>query len=140
MNGTGADADFLRYPWLGTDGDAPISTVLSKLRSAQVATMADWCSVCSNDVDRGCGALTLAAKKAKSSGIGALGAGFVGAAAALVVAALALAVLVYFGFVTFGRSRKERRRSQGSTFNKKAAGEDDAYPLGDVDSIRKVPV
>jgi hypothetical protein len=147
MNGTN-EGDFARYPWLETDGDVPIKQFMDQTKSASINTMAEWCSACGNKVDRGCGALNLAAEQARGHGISRVAAGAVGAACALALAAVIIALLFFLGLARFGRSRVERRRSQGSTFNRKNSQEDDAFPLGpkgaalstDPSSITKVPV
>jgi prostatic aicd phosphatase len=125
-----ADTDFARYPWLNTDGDVPLQQVLDQLQPAAIADTAAWCGACGNSVDRGCGALALAASRARGRVVNNVAAGAIGAGVALALAAAILALLSFFGLISFGRSRYARRRSQGSTFNKRNSGADDAYPLG----------
>ncbi|KAH7885139.1 histidine phosphatase superfamily [Phlebopus sp. FC_14] len=111
----GSDPTFTTYNFLSRTGDVPLSTFVDAMASAAVNTTADWCSVCQNSQDRGCGALTLAAEQARSaalSPISPVGAGFLGAGLTLAVLALSLGTLAFLGLLTIGKM--PRRRFKGS--------------------------
>jgi len=106
----GTDSEFTTYNFLSRTGDVPLSAFIDAVAPAAVNTTADWCSVCQNPQDRGCGALTLAAQQAHSaaSPISPLGAGFLGAGVTLAVAALSLGTLAFLGLLTLGKVSKRR--------------------------------
>ena len=81
-------------------------------------TTAEWCSVCANTQDRGCGALALAAAQAKThQKISPVGAGFLGAGLTVAVLAMALGVLAFLGVLIFGR--RSRQAVQANSSEKK---------------------
>jgi hypothetical protein len=107
----GSDAEFRTYNLLGGSGDIPLSTFVNTLTPVAVSTTAEWCSVCSNTQDRGCGAIAAAAASARAEYqshqlIGPVGTGFLGAGVTLAVAAAALALLTFLGFLTLGKQQK----------------------------------
>ncbi|KAF8647563.1 hypothetical protein AX16_006620 [Volvariella volvacea WC 439] len=120
-NGTD-DASFNRYDFLGTQGDAPLSTLINHVASVTINSTSDWCSVCQNNKDRGCDALAFAAAHNQSSTsrhqFPAVGAGFLGAGIALVVAAAMLGVLSFLGYLTFGKHRRRPVVDESSSVEK----------------------
>ncbi|KAJ6620736.1 histidine phosphatase superfamily [Mycena sp. CBHHK59/15] len=101
-NGTGAD--FVTYNFLNGSGDVPLSTF-----PAVINTTADWCTVCNNNKDRGCGALALAASQASAAA--PVGAGFLGAGLTLAVVMAMFGVLAFLGMLSIGRGRYKKRAS-----------------------------
>ncbi|KAG7091496.1 hypothetical protein E1B28_010526 [Marasmius oreades] len=98
-----------------SSGEVPLQQFIQHLQPAAINSTADWCTVCGNDKDRGCGALALAASEAQESihqKIGPVGAGVLGAGLTLFVAIVMLLVLSFLGLVAFGK--KGKRRSIGS--------------------------
>ncbi|KAF9220493.1 phosphoglycerate mutase-like protein [Gyrodon lividus] len=118
----GTDADFTTYNFLSRTGDVPLSAFIDAVAPSAVNTTADWCSICQNSQDRGCGALTLAAQQGRSaalSPISLVGAGFLGAGLTIVVVALSFAALVFLGLLSLGKVSKRRH----------GRGEDDEVEL-----------
>ncbi|KAI0049391.1 phosphoglycerate mutase-like protein [Auriscalpium vulgare] len=108
----GTDDEFRTYSFLGygSDSDVPLSTFMNTLAPAAVNTTAQWCGVCGNSQDRGCGLLAQASAAAKpDQPISPVGAGFLGAGLALVVALLVLGVLTLLGMLTFGKGKRARK-------------------------------
>lgn len=136
-NGTGED--FKTYPFLGGSGDIPLSTLVNHvnvralnlslriishhLQPALVNSTAQWCAVCNNKQDRGCGALAAAASQASAAAANAnirhqpispVGAGFLGAGLTLAVVLAMFAVLAFLGLLTVGRGRSKKTGSTHS--------------------------
>ncbi|KAE9407397.1 phosphoglycerate mutase-like protein [Gymnopus androsaceus JB14] len=116
-NGTEDDA-LHTFNWFNTTGDIPMSTFTNFFAPVSVNTTADWCTVCSNTQDRGCGAIAAAASQAAIADrvhqpIGPVGAGFLGAGLTLFVALCMLGMLYFLGALTLGRGRS--RNSQRSS-------------------------
>ncbi|KIK90471.1 hypothetical protein PAXRUDRAFT_151872 [Paxillus rubicundulus Ve08.2h10] len=112
----GTDSEFTTYNFLGRTEDAPLSAFIDAVAPVAVNTTANWCSVCQNSQDRGCGALTLAAQQAHSaalSPISPVGAGFLGAGLTLVIVALSLGTLAFLGLLTLGKVSKRRYKGSG---------------------------
>jgi prostatic aicd phosphatase len=124
-NGTD-DAGFRTYdmqlPGMAAPGDVPLSTFLSVMEPAAVNTTLQWCQVCGQTSDRGCGALLAGANSSGSSSapsvaahhdkISPVGAGFLGAGLTAAVIGMLLAALVFTGFVSFGRRARKTSSSQ----------------------------
>ncbi|KAG7091478.1 hypothetical protein E1B28_010509 [Marasmius oreades] len=112
----GTEDTYKRYPFMGSSsGEVPLEQFIQHLQPAAINSTADWCTVCGNDKDRGCGALALAASQAQESihqKISPVGAGVLGAGLTLFVAIVMLLVLSFLGLVAFGK--KGKRRSIGS--------------------------
>ncbi|KAK0503448.1 histidine phosphatase superfamily [Armillaria luteobubalina] len=122
-NGTD-DNGFTTYNILNSTGDVPLSTFVNYLSPAAVNTTADWCKVCGNTEDRGCGALALAASEASAAArvnqrISPVGAGFLGAGLTLAVCLAMLGVLIFLGFLTVGKGRSRQQR-RPTTITEKA--------------------
>jgi prostatic aicd phosphatase len=82
-----------------------------------INTSADWCKVCGDNANRGCGALALAASEAREHGISRVGAGFVGAGVTIAIAAALLATLFFFGIIGLTRGKRHTRQfSRDNTF------------------------
>ncbi|PBK78349.1 phosphoglycerate mutase-like protein [Armillaria solidipes] len=118
-NGTD-DNGFTTYNILNSTGDVPLSTFVNYLSPAAVNTTADWCKVCGNTQDRGCGALALAASEASAAArvnqrISPVGAGFLGAGLTLAVCLAMLGVLVFLGFLTVGKGRSRQKKTDDVT-------------------------
>ncbi|KAK0210935.1 histidine phosphatase superfamily [Desarmillaria ectypa] len=114
-NGTDDDG-FKTYNILNSTGDIPLSTFVNYLSPAAINTTADWCTVCRNTEDRGCGALALAASEASAAArvnqrISPVGAGFLGAGLTLAVCLAMLGVLVFLGFLTVGKGRSRQKKT-----------------------------
>ncbi|KAK0228724.1 histidine phosphatase superfamily [Armillaria fumosa] len=118
-NGTD-DNGFTTYNILNSTGDVPLSTFVNYLSPAAVNTTADWCKVCGNTEDRGCGALALAASEASAAArvnqrISPVGAGFLGAGLTLAVCLAMLGVLIFLGFLTVGKGRSRQKKTNDIT-------------------------
>ncbi|KAG8214787.1 histidine phosphatase superfamily [Butyriboletus roseoflavus] len=112
-NGT---ADFTTYDFLNQTGDVPLSVFIDAVAPYAVNTTADWCNVCQNSQDRGCGALALAAQQAHSaalSPISLVGAGFLGAGLTLAVAILSVATLAFLRLLSFGKKPRKWQTAAG---------------------------
>ncbi|KIK59269.1 hypothetical protein GYMLUDRAFT_169798 [Collybiopsis luxurians FD-317 M1] len=119
-NGTLEDAQ-QTFNWFNTTGDIPVSTFTNYLAPVAINSTADWCKVCSNTQDRGCGAIAAAASQAAASQAAAanrvhqpispVGAGFLGAGLTLFVALCMLGMLFFLGMLSVGRGRRTRQRS-----------------------------
>nr|GAT43805.1 predicted protein [Mycena chlorophos] len=119
----GTDAEFVQYNLIGADGDVTISALANHVNSALVNTTAQWCTVCNNTQDRGCGALTEAANAAlasasasSSSGhghqrISPVGAGFLGAGLAVAVMLAMFGMLAFLGCLVVGRGKRRKARA-----------------------------
>jgi len=116
-NGTQDDA-LHTYKWFNSSGDVPVSTFTNLLAPVSINTTADWCTVCSNTQDRGCGAIAAAATAAASQAaiadrvhqpIGPVGAGFLGAGLTLFVALCMLGMLFFLGVMSIGGKRRSGR-------------------------------
>ncbi|KAF9235189.1 histidine phosphatase superfamily [Melanogaster broomeanus] len=111
----GTDTEFTTWNFLNGTGDMPLSAFIDAVAPAAVNTTADWCNVCQNSQDRGCGALTLAAQQARSaalSPISPVGAGFLGAGLTLAVVAMLLGALAFLRLLSIGKVSR-RRYSRG---------------------------
>jgi len=114
----GTEDEFRAYGILGGTGDVPLAQFLNTLAPPAVNTTAQWCTVCANNVSRGCGEIAAAAAQASAAvqsadarphqRISPVGAGFLGAGLTLAVALAALVVLALFGFLAFGGRRPRR--------------------------------
>jgi hypothetical protein len=127
----GSSSGFQAYDLLGGSGDIPLSTFVNALavsarafftgvfypndnhlqQPVAVNTTADWCNVCANTQDRGCGAIAAAAASARAQyrehhPISPVGAGFLGAGVTLACVAATLAMLAFMGLLTLGKQRK----------------------------------
>ncbi|KAI5119299.1 hypothetical protein M0805_008214 [Coniferiporia weirii] len=115
----GTNDSFATYNMFGQSGDVPLSLFTSKLQPTTINMTADWCLVCSNNADRGCGTcndpvLAAAAVADQSVHVHKLSppaAGVIGAAVTAVVLLLALGALMACGFVSVGRNAKRGRRA-----------------------------
>lgn len=111
----GTNDIFRTYNMFDQSGDVPLSLFKSKLQFSAVNTTADWCIVCANSQDRGCGtcdnpALASAAASANASGhhhtLSPAAAGVVGAAVTAAVFLLVLIALGYMGLVSVGKKSR----------------------------------
>jgi len=116
----GTDADFVQYNLIGSTGDVPISALADHVNSALINSTSQWCTVCNNTQDRGCGAIAQAATQAALAAnvghhqrISPVGAGFLGAGLTLVVVLGMFGVLAFLGLLTIGRGKRA-----GSTHSK----------------------
>lgn len=113
----GTTDDFHTYNMFGQSGDIPLSLFKSKLEFAAVNDTADWCIVCANSADRGCGTCDnpgLAAAAASSGHherLSNAASGVIGAAVTAAAFFLALGLLFFFGVVSFTLKPKRGRRS-----------------------------
>ncbi|KAI0058242.1 phosphoglycerate mutase-like protein [Artomyces pyxidatus] len=110
---------FRTYSVLGSTGDVPLSTFINTLAPSAVNTTTEWCGVCGNSQDRGCGELAQASAEAKPhQRISPVGAGFLGAGLTLAVALMAFGVLAFLGVLSLGRPQRRRaskRTEKGSS-------------------------
>ena len=115
----GTDDVFNTYNMFGQSGDIPLSPFKSKLEFAAINTTAEWCIVCSNTADRGCGTCNnptlAAAAAAEQAGVGHHKvsppvAGVIGAAVTAAVFMLALALLTMCGLIKFGGTSRRSVR------------------------------
>ncbi|KAJ6557217.1 histidine phosphatase superfamily [Mycena vulgaris] len=123
----GTDQEFVKYNFLGSSGDVPLSTLVNHVNPAVINSTAAWCTVCNNKQDRGCGALALAASQASAAAASAdvghhqrispVGAGFLGAGLTLAVVIAMFGVLAFLGMLTIGRGRGKRAPSTHSQTN-----------------------
>lgn len=118
----GTNDTFNTYNMFGQQGDIPFSMFQSKLAFSAINSTAEWCVVCSNTEDRGCGTCnnpTLAAAAAtEQAGTGHHHtvsppvAGLIGAAVTAAVFVFALAALAACGLVNFGGAQRRWSRSK----------------------------
>ncbi|KAH7870356.1 histidine phosphatase superfamily [Lentinula edodes] len=118
-NGTEEDAQ-TTFNWFNTSGDIPVSTFTNYLAPVAINSTADWCTVCSNTQDRGCGAISAAASQAAIADqvhqpISPVGAGFLGAGLALFVALCMLGTLFFIGVLSLGQRKGRTRHNQRSS-------------------------
>ncbi|KAJ3711719.1 histidine phosphatase superfamily [Lentinula raphanica] len=111
-NGTQDDAQ-TTFNWFNTTGDIPVSTFTNLLAPVAINSTADWCQVCSNSQDRGCGAIAAAASQAAAADrvhqpISPVGAGFLGAGLTLFVALCMLGMLLFLGVLSLGKGKRSR--------------------------------
>ncbi|KAF9462990.1 phosphoglycerate mutase-like protein [Collybia nuda] len=115
-NGEG-DADFKTYNIFnttGSDTDIPLAQFVDYMAPLVINSTAAWCSVCSNNQDRGCAALHLAATSNSNRSkprISPVGAGFLGAGLTLAVALAILGALFFMGLLAVGRSKKRHSKA-----------------------------
>jgi len=115
----GTNDVFNTYNMFGASGDIPLSMFMDKLSFAAVNTTAEWCIICANSQDRGCGTCdnpALAAAAASASAphhktLSPAAAGAVGAAVTLAVIFMAIASLAVLGLVSFGKGAKRSGRT-----------------------------
>jgi len=117
-NGTDDD-NFITYNFLNATGDVPLSTFIDYLAPSAINTTSEWCTVCNNTQDRGCGAIAQAASQASAAArvhqrISPVGAGFLGAGLTLAVVLAMFAVLTFLGVLTLGRGRSKASRRTSS--------------------------
>lgn len=75
-------------------------------------TTADWCKVCDNNKDRGCGALHLATTTGAHDArpkVSSIGAGFIGAGVTIALALAIIGLLVSLGVIGLGKARRSRK-------------------------------
>ncbi|KAF5381224.1 hypothetical protein D9757_007845 [Collybiopsis confluens] len=119
-NGTKSDAQST-LNWFNTTGDIPVSMLTNYLSPVAINSTADWCTVCSNTQDRGCGAIAAAATQAALASrvhqpISPVGAGFLGAGLVLFVALCLFGMMAFLGCLTFGkRARRSSHRAEASS-------------------------
>ncbi|KAH8110498.1 phosphoglycerate mutase-like protein [Phellopilus nigrolimitatus] len=126
-NGTSAGAAFNTYNMFGQPGDVPLSLFKSKLQFAAVNSTAEWCVVCSNNADRGCGTcnspvLAAAAASAEAGHHHALSpaaAGVVGAAVTVAAFLIALGSLMALGLLSVGRKARKGRHGARTASDEK---------------------
>ncbi|KAJ8080850.1 hypothetical protein PM082_017685 [Marasmius tenuissimus] len=123
-NGTD-DAEYKTYNFMNSTSDVPLKQFLDHLQPASVKNTPEWCKVCGNNKDRGCGELALAATEGQSQAssshhqtISPVGAGFLGAGLTLFVAIAMLSVLFFLGLLTFGKKGRSRSKSSVSSEEK----------------------
>lgn len=74
---------------------------------------AEWCTVCQNTQDRGCGAIAAAAAQARADSrdrISPVGAGFLGAGVTLAVITIMFGMLAFLGILTLGKGRRHKKK------------------------------
>ncbi|KLO05866.1 hypothetical protein SCHPADRAFT_709816 [Schizopora paradoxa] len=114
----GTNDIFRTYNMFGQPGDIPLSMFTSQLEGAAVNTTAEWCVVCANSQDRGCGSCDNAATAALASqaanehhpALSNAAAGVIGAAVTAAVIVIALTLFSMLGFISFGRRRRQESR------------------------------
>ncbi|KAF9267593.1 phosphoglycerate mutase-like protein [Marasmius fiardii PR-910] len=108
------DTGYNTYGFMNNSaGEIPLQQLIDHLQPAAINSTADWCNVCGNTQDRGCGALSLAAASTTHhQKISPVGAGFLGAGLTIFVALVMLSVLYFLGLIAFGK--KSKGRSSGS--------------------------
>ena len=115
-NGTDA-TNFTTYNLFGQSGDVPLSLFKSQLQPAAINSTADWCTVCNNNADRGCGALAAAASSAVAEAndgrLSPAAAGAVGAAVTIGAFAAALGILAFLGLLAIGPKARRTRYHEG---------------------------
>lgn len=108
-NGT-ADDYFKPYKWMNLSEDVPLSTFINHVAPLTINTTADWCDICGNVEDRGCGALALAEgtgrMNAMPHGLNVASAGILGAGVSLAFTIILLGGLILTGFLSFNARRK----------------------------------
>ncbi|KAL0960870.1 hypothetical protein HGRIS_005885 [Hohenbuehelia grisea] len=114
-NGTDDD-DFKQYNFMGGSGDIPLSTFVDAMTPAAINSTTEWCQICNNNKDRGCGAIAAAMTVGAQSNhihqrIGPVGSGFLGAGLTIVVIASMLGVLAFLGLLTVGKASKRKSKS-----------------------------
>ncbi|KAF5360653.1 hypothetical protein D9756_004844 [Leucocoprinus leucothites] len=114
-NGT-LESDFTTYPLFGTSDDVPLSTFVDRLSDVAINDTPEWCTVCQNSNDRGCGDLTLAAGQAiDSERLHPVGAGLLGAAMAVACMIILFLFAWFLGFIQCGK--KTKRTKRGSSYS-----------------------
>lgn len=100
----------MTFPGFSGPGDAPMSAFFQAFEPAAVNSTLQWCHVCGQNTDRGCGQLLSAANSSAAPAmsshhdrISPVGAGFLGAGLTLAVMAMLLAALLFLGLLSFGR-------------------------------------
>ncbi|GLB38274.1 putative HCO3- transporter family protein [Lyophyllum shimeji] len=110
----GTDPELKRYPFFGSATDVPLQDFVNSVEPLGIDSLSEWCTLCNNQQDRGCGALNLAATSAVAANrpaIGSVGAGFLGAGVMLALALAMFGVLLFLGVLTVGPGRSKRKRS-----------------------------
>jgi prostatic aicd phosphatase len=107
----------MSFPGASGTGDVPLSTFISAFEPTAVNTTLQWCNVCNQTVDRGCGALLSAAGSSTGASpahhdkISPVGAGFLGAGLALAVVLMVLGAAFGLGLLSFGKRRAGKTSS-----------------------------
>ncbi|KZT28838.1 phosphoglycerate mutase-like protein [Neolentinus lepideus HHB14362 ss-1] len=128
-NGTEATAEFVTYNMFGSGGDVGVQTFVDTLAPAAINTTAQWCTACSNKVDRGCSAYFSLPSPSPHQNITPVGAGFLGAGLTGAVTLIMFGVLMWVGVLAFGR--KVRRRGGGERRLGSEAGSEGGEKDGD---------
>jgi prostatic aicd phosphatase len=130
-NGTD-DPDYVQHGLLNSTGDVALSTFIDALNPVAINTTAQWCSACSNQASRGCGALSLAASQARPhQPISPIGAGFLGAGLTIAVFLLMLGALACLGLLTLGRRHRRSTKSDSVSCVPFPYGVDADVPKGE---------
>ena len=109
----------MTFPGFSGPGDAPMSAFISAFEPAAINTTLQWCTICGQKTDRGCGALLAASSSSPTAAashhdrISPVGAGFLGAGLTLAVMAMLLAALLFLGFLSFGRRSSKSGSQRG---------------------------
>ncbi|THU86228.1 phosphoglycerate mutase-like protein [Dendrothele bispora CBS 962.96] len=117
-NGTD-DPDFKTYNFMNSTQDVALSTFVNYMAPAAINSTSEWCTICGNTQNRGCGAISAAAANARAAAavhqpISPVGAGFLGAGLTIFVALCMLGILFFLGILTVGRGKSRRNRKSGS--------------------------
>ncbi|KAF9454839.1 phosphoglycerate mutase-like protein [Macrolepiota fuliginosa MF-IS2] len=121
-NGT-ADTDFGVFNLFGSSGDVPLATFVDRVSGVTINDTETWCTVCNNNVDRGCNEMAFAAHQAiEAQPLHPIGAGFLGAGMALAFVLILLICMYFFGFVRFGRRGKKIQQTSDSESSKSSLG------------------
>ncbi|KAJ7644342.1 histidine phosphatase superfamily [Roridomyces roridus] len=118
----GTDDQFTTYNFLGQTGDVPLQSFIDFVNPALINSTADWCTVCNNTQDRGCGAIAAAAAQANAAAINGIGhhhqrispvgAGFLGAGLTIAVMLGMFGVLAFLGLITLGKGPSKARSAK----------------------------
>lgn len=122
----GTNDIFTTYNMFGGSGDVPLSLFKSKFSPVTINSTAQWCQVCNNNADRGCGTCNspalASAAAAFEAGVGRHKlsppvAGVIGAAVTAAVFLLALGALAACGWLKFGTATNSRRVKRSESPN-----------------------
>jgi len=122
-NGT-SDNSFVKYPFLNSTDDVPVSTFINALQPFAFSDIPTWCQRCNNTQDRGCANIAIKSTPmtitiGSHDKVSPVGAGFIGAGVTLAVMLAALALLAFTGLLSFGRKPRGKVGSEHGSEHEK---------------------
>ncbi|TDL22226.1 phosphoglycerate mutase-like protein [Rickenella mellea] len=135
-NGT-SDANSTTYGLFGGTQDIPLAEFVSNLEPVAINSTKQWCSVCQNNVSRGCADIAVAPATLASmhhQPISPVGAGFLGAGLTAIAFAALLTAMLLLGMLSL---RRGNRSATKTTLGDRNGADNEMNQSGSIKSLVK---